>query len=390
MTSPSWARRVDQIESFKVMDLLQRAKTLEASGHDVIHMEIGEPDFTTAPSIVEAGQQALATGKTQYTPAPGIPALREAISQHYRQSYGLEIPASRIIVTAGGSGGLMLLSALLANPGDSWMMADPAYPCNRQFLRVVGAQAKMVATKPEEGFVLTPEQVDKHWTAEVTGLLLASPANPTGYVMSQQELAAISEVVSAKGGHFIVDEIYHGLSYGQEAPTALSVNDQAFVINSFSKYFGMTGWRLGWIVAPEWAVEPLERLAQNLFISAPSIAQYAALACFETETRLVLEERRAAFAKRRDFLLPALRELGFNVPFEPQGAFYIYADVSAITPDSYRFCFDLLEAEGVAITPGADFGHASPERYIRFAYTTSLERLQEAVSRIARFIEAGT
>lgn len=384
-TTP-WAQRVADIQSFKVMDLLRRAKELEASGRDVIHMEIGEPDFSTAEPIVRAGQQALADGLTQYTPALGIQPLRQAIASFYKQRYDLDLDPARVVVTPGGSGALLLLSALLVDPGKTLMMADPAYPCNRQFLRLVEARAKLVPTEPDNGFCLTPNAVRSAWDESCAGLLLASPANPTGVVIPEADLRALCDTVRELGGHRLVDEIYHGLSYGMEAPSVLQVDDDAFVLNSFSKYFGMTGWRLGWVVAPQAAVPELEKLAQNLYISAPSMAQYAALACFEADTLAILEQRRASFAERRDYLLPALRELGMHIPFAPQGAFYIYADASALTDDTFRFCFDLLEAEGVAITPGLDFGSHHAERYIRFAYTTSMTNLQRAVERIRRFI----
>lgn len=386
MQTRGWAARVGQMESFKVMDLLRRAKELEAQGRDVIHMEIGEPDFSTATAIVEAGQRALAQGRTQYTAALGIAPLREAISAFYQQRYGLNIAPERIIVTPGGSGALLLLSALLVNPGEHLLMADPAYPCNRQFMRLVEGQARLLPTQAEQGFHLTPEQLQQHWQANTAGILLASPANPTGMVLHRQPLQALCQTAQQLRGHRLVDEIYHGLTYGMDAPSVLEVDDHAFVLNSFSKYFGMTGWRLGWIVAPQQAVADLEKLAQNLYISAPTVAQYAALAAFESDTLVELEQRRTEFGRRRDFLVPALRELGFSIPVVPEGAFYVYADASALTQDSFQFCQQLLEQEGVAVTPGLDFGQHRCREFIRFAYTTSLPRLQQAVERIGRFI----
>lgn len=379
-----YSARSRAIEPFHVMALLARANQLQAEGHDVIHLEIGEPDFTTAAPIVAAGQAALAAGHTRYTAARGLPALREAIAAFYAQRYRLDIDPQRILITPGGSGALLLAASLLVDPGKHWLLADPGYPCNRHFLRLVEGAAQLVPVGPEECYQLTPEAVAEYWNDDSVGALLASPANPTGTLLSAQELAALSQALKARGGHLVVDEIYHGLTYGVDASSVLEVDDDAFVLNSFSKYFGMTGWRLGWLVAPEEAVGDLEKLAQNLYISAPSMAQHAALACFEPQTLAILEERRAAFAERRDFLLPALRELGFAIAVEPQGAFYLYADISAFGGDAYGFCQYFLENEHVAFTPGLDFGRYRSGHHVRFAYTQSLSRLEEAVERIAR------
>jgi len=379
-----YSARSRAIEPFHVMALLARANQLQAEGHDVIHLEIGEPDFTTAAPIVAAGQAALAAGHTRYTAARGLPALREAIAAFYAQRYRLDIDPQRILITPGGSGALLLAASLLVDPGKHWLLADPGYPCNRHFLRLVEGAAQLVPVGPEERYQLTPQAVAEYWNDDSVGALLASPANPTGTLLSAQELAALSQALKARGGHLVVDEIYHGLTYGVDASSVLEVDDDAFVLNSFSKYFGMTGWRLGWLVAPEEAVGDLEKLAQNLYISAPSMAQHAALACFEPQTLAILEERRAAFAERRDFLLPALRELGFAIAVEPQGAFYLYADISAFGGDAYAFCQYFLENQHVAFTPGLDFGRYRSGHHVRFAYTQSLSRLEEAVERIAR------
>ncbi|WP_434678057.1 pyridoxal phosphate-dependent aminotransferase [Pseudomonas sp. R1-18] len=379
-----YSARSRAIEPFHVMALLARANELQAAGHDVIHLEIGEPDFTTAAPIVAAGQAALADGKTRYTAARGLPQLRQAIAGFYAQRYGLDIDAERILVTPGGSGALLLASSLLVDPGKHWLLADPGYPCNRHFLRLVEASAKLVPIGPQERYQLTPELVAQHWDADSVGALVASPANPTGMLLHREELAALSHALKARSGHLVVDEIYHGLTYGIDASSVLEVDNDAFVLNSFSKYFGMTGWRLGWLVAPQGAVADLEKLAQNLYISAPSMAQHAALACFEPQTLEIFEQRRAEFARRRDFLLPALRELGFGIAVEPEGAFYLYADISAFGGDAFAFCRHFLETEHVAITPGLDFGHYQASHHVRFAYTQSLPRLEEAVTRIAR------
>jgi len=366
------------------MALLARANELQASGRDVIHLEIGEPDFTTAAPIVEAGQAALAAGHTRYTAARGLPALRESISGFYQQRYGLSIDPERILVTPGGSGALLLASSLLVDPGKHWLLADPGYPCNRHFLRLVEGGAQLVPVGPEVNYQLTADLVERYWDQDSVGALVASPANPTGTVLDRTELAGLSAATRAHNGHLVVDEIYHGLTYGMDAASVLEVDNDAFVLNSFSKYFGMTGWRLGWLVAPSAAVGDLEKLAQNLYISAPSMAQHAALACFQPQTLAILEERRGEFARRRDYLLPALRELGFKIAVEPQGAFYLYADISAFGGDAFAFCQHFLETEHVAFTPGLDFGRYQAGHHVRFAYTQSLPRLEEAVERIAR------
>jgi len=382
-----YSRRSQEIEPFHVMSLLARAQALEQAGHDVIHLEIGEPDFTTAAPIVQAGQAALAAGHTRYTAARGLPALREAIAGFYQQRYQLQIDPERILVTPGGSGALLLASSLLVDPAKHWLLADPGYPCNRHFLRLVEGAAQLVPVGPQTAYQLTPALIEQHWNAASVGALVASPANPTGTVLSAPQLAGLSQALKARGGHLVVDEIYHGLTYGMDAASVLQVDDDAFVLNSFSKYYGMTGWRLGWLVAPPQAVPDLEKLAQNLYISASSIAQHAALACFTPESMAIFEHRRAAFRERRDYLLPALRALGFRIEVEPEGAFYLYCDVSAFTDDAQAFCAHFLETQHVAFTPGLDFGHYRADEHVRLAYTQEVPRLEEAVARIARGLE---
>ena len=386
--APSYSARSRAIEPFHVMALLARANELQASGHDVIHLEIGEPDFTTAAPIVAAGQAALANGHTRYTAARGLPQLREAISGFYAQRYGVNIDPQRILITPGGSGALLLASSLLVDPGKHWLLADPGYPCNRHFLRLVEGAAQLEPVGPEVRYQLTAELVERYWDHDSVGALVASPANPTGTLLSRAELAALAQALRQRGGHLVVDEIYHGLTYGVDAASVLEVDDEAFVLNSFSKYFGMTGWRLGWLVAPEAAVPELEKLAQNLYISASTIAQHAALACFEPSAIEIFEQRRHEFQRRRDYLLPALRELGFGIAVEPEGAFYLYADISAFGGDAFAFCRHFLETEHVAFTPGLDFGRYQASQHVRFAYTQSLPRLQQAVERIARGLQS--
>jgi len=388
MPQQRWTRRVQEIQPFHVMAVLARARALEAAGRDVIHMEIGEPDFSTPEPIVQAGQQALAEGCTSYTPALGLPALREAIAGLYAQRYGIDLDPARVVVTPGGSAALLLVSALLVEPGKKVLMADPAYPCNRHFLRLVEGRAVMVPTGPETRYQLTPELIEQYWDNDCVAVLAASPANPTGTLLEHEELAAISATCRRLGGELIVDEIYHGLTYGVDACSVLNVADDAFVLNSFSKYFGMTGWRLGWLIAPEAAVSSLEKLAQNLYICAPHMAQQAALAAFGDASRDICEVRRHAFQARRDFLLPALRDLGFRIPVTPQGAFYLYADMQALGGDSQRLCQHVIDSEFLALTPGLDFGQHRADQHLRFAYTTSLERLEQGVERLARALQS--
>ena len=384
---PAAAPRLADIAPFHVVELLTRAKALEAEGRDVIHMEVGEPDFPTPPAIVDAAARYLQSGKVHYTPSLGIPELREAIARFYQARYGIDVPASRIVVTAGASGALMLALACLVRPGSRWLLTDPGYPCNRHFVRTFEGLPVGLPVGPETAFQPTAAMVNAAWQEGTEGALFASPANPTGTLIPHDELAAIADTVRNHGGHLIVDEIYHGLTYGSDVPSALSLGDDLFIVQSFSKYFQMTGWRLGWLVVPDRFVRDVEKLAQNLFISPSAPAQYGALAAFAPDTIALLEARRAAFQARRNALLPALKALGFRIPCVPEGAFYIYADASALTPDSFAFARNLLEATGVAITPGIDFGEHHPERYVRFAYTTDEARLTEAVERIARYLQ---
>lgn len=380
------AARMAGVAPFHVMALLGRARELEAAGRDIVHMEIGEPDFSTPEPIVAAGIAALQQGYHHYTPALGLMALRQAIAAYYLQRYGVTVAPERIVVTPGSSGALQLLMLALINPGDEVLMADPGYPCNRNFVRLVEGVARTIAVDASSHYQLTAQHLKQHWHAASKAVLVASPANPTGTLISKAEMQQLADVVREQGGLLFVDEIYHGLTYGEEAETALAVSDDIFVINSFSKYFGMTGWRLGWLVAPEAYVPALERVAQNIFLAAPTPAQHAALAAFGDETIQILEQRRQVFQQRRDYLLPALTGLGFKIDAEPQGAFYLYADCSALTDDSFQFCQRLLEEAGVAVTPGRDFGDHKQAQHLRFAYTTSQSRLAEGVARIQAFL----
>lgn len=380
------AERMGRIAPFYVMDLLARARALESEGRSIIHMEIGEPDFDTPAPVVSAGQRALAAGETHYTPALGLPRLRQSIADYYQQRYGTRIDAGRVIVTPGASGALQLVMSVLINPGESVLMADPGYPCNRHFVELVEARPVAIPVGPESGYQLTAELVEAAWRPDTRAVMIASPSNPTGTLVDDHEMQRLLQTVRRLGGVLIVDEIYQGLTYGAEGGTALRFAEDLFVINSFSKFFGMTGWRLGWLVAPEGFVDALDRLAQNIFLSAPTLSQFAALSAFAPETLAILEQRRQAFESRRDFLLPALRQLGFTIPVTPQGAFYLYAGCAAMTGDSMAFARQLLEQAGVAVTPGLDFGAHRPEAHLRFAYTTDLEKLAEGVERIRRFL----
>ena len=389
-TRQKLAARVADIAPFHVMEVQTAARSLEASGRTVVHMEIGEPDFPTPAPVVAAAQRALADGGIYYTSALGLPELRRAIATHYRDRFGVEVSPERVIVTAGSSAALLLVMALLVNRDDRFLLADPGYPCNRQFVRVLEGEPVGVPVGPTSNYQLTAELIEKNWTSMTRGALIASPSNPTGTMVAHDEMRAIAATVDRLAGHLIVDEIYLGLSYDHEPQSVLGLArehaDELFVVSSFSKYFNMTGWRLGWIVAPERHVRDLETLAQNLYISPPTLSQHAALACFEPATLAITEERRQAFRARRDFLVPALRELGFGIPTTPSGGFFIYADSSRFAADSQAFCRDVLEGAGVAITPGIDFGAYRPNEHVRFAYTIEMAKLESGVERLARYL----
>jgi Aspartate/tyrosine/aromatic aminotransferase len=376
------AARMSDIEPFYVMDLLARARLLERAGRSIVHMEIGEPDFVTPKAIVEAGREALLAGRTHYTAALGLEELREAISAYYQQRYGIEVPVQRIAITPGASGALQLALGVLVSPGDAVLITDPGYPCHRHFVRMFEGQPRTVPVDASTNFQLSSEHVDQNWSERTRAVLLASPSNPTGTVVTRGVLSEIQALVESRRGRLIMDEIYHGLVYEHRIPSVLEMSDQAFVINSFSKYFGMTGWRIGWLVVPEGYQREVDKLAQNIFIAASTPAQYAALAAFTPEVLAELEVRRHEFRVRRDYLLSALRDLGFEIPVTPTGAFYLYAGCGRFTNDSYQFALKALEDVGVAITPGLDFGTHCAVTHIRFAYTTSLENLQEGIRRL--------
>ena len=368
------------------MEVQTAARALEAAGRSVIHMEIGEPDFPTPAPVVAAAQAAIAGGGIYYTSALGLPALREAIAKHYRDHYQVEVPPERVIVTSGSSAALLLALALLVNRDEQILLADPGYPCTRHVVRMLEGEPTGIPVGAASNYQLTADLVAKAWTPRTRGALVASPSNPTGTVVPREELARIAEVVTARRGVLIVDEIYLGLSYAEPPRSALALSEDIFVVSSFSKYFNMTGWRLGWLVAPERYVRDLEKLAQNLYFSPPTPSQRAALACFEPETGAILEERRREFQSRRDFLVPALRGLGFGIPVMPTGGFFVYADCSRFGMDSERFALKALEAIGVAFTPGIDFGRNRPDAHVRMAYTIAQSKLEEGVRRLAQWL----
>jgi len=380
------ANRVDAITPFYVMELLHQARLLEVKGRHVIHMEIGEPDFPTPKAIIDAAVKHVETGQVKYTPAAGLPELRQKIAGFYRQRYGVDIDWRRVMITPGASGAFLLAFGISLNPGDGIMMADPCYPCNRNFASLFGGHAMTVPVSAHDQYQLTAGQILRHWQKTCKGVLVASPSNPTGTMIAGDQLEQAVAATEESGGLFFSDEIYHGLTYGQPATSALQFSDQAFVVNSFSKYFGMTGWRIGWLVVPERWLGAAEKLAQNIFIATSSHSQFAALSAFDPGTLAELERRRQQFACRRDYLYGQLQRLGFKIPTKPEGAFYLYADCSTFTDDSFEFAWDLLDKEAVAVTPGKDFGAHDTQHTLRFAYTTSMDNLAEAVRRLERFI----
>lgn len=384
------ASRLANIEAFHVMELAKQAAELERAGRHIIHMGIGEPDFTAAPPVIHAAEAAMRRGVTQYTGALGIHALREAIAGHYKTAYGLDIPARRVIVTAGASGALLLACAVLVEIGAEVLMPDPSYPCNRHFVAAFDGHAKMIPSGPAERFQLTAAQVASHWGARTRGVLLASPSNPTGTSILPDELKAILAEVRARRGFAIVDEIYQGLSYDGPPVSALALDDDVITVNSFSKYFNMTGWRLGWLVVPDSLVSAFEKVAQNLFICASAVAQHAAVACFSPEVLAIYDARKEEFHRRRDAILPALEALGLRVPVKPDGAFYVYADCRHVNHpaagNADRLTQAILHDAGVVMVPGTDFGPHTANDYIRISYATSMANIEEAMQRLHHFL----
>jgi aspartate/methionine/tyrosine aminotransferase len=385
-------QRAQRIEPFYVMEVAKAASAVAAqvahSESPMVFLNIGEPDFTAPPLVQEAAIKAIRAGQSHYTQATGLPELRERISGWYTSHFGVQVPPGRIVVTAGASAALQLACLALIEAGDEVLMPDPSYPCNRHFVSAADGTAVLVPTTAAERFQLSADKVQAAWGIKTRGVLLASPSNPTGTSLAPDELRRIHEVVSSKGGITLVDEIYLGLSHdAQYGQTALALDDQVISINSFSKYFNMTGWRLGWMVVPERLVPVIERLAQNLFICPSTLSQYAALACFETESLREFERRRAEFKARRDYFIPALNALGLTVPVMPDGAFYAWADCTQAcrklgVSGSWDLAFEVMHRAHVAVTPGRDFGHADTQQFIRFSTANALPQLQTAIERL--------
>ncbi|MGR4868097.1 pyridoxal phosphate-dependent aminotransferase [Variovorax sp. LARHSF232] len=384
--------RAERIEPFYVMEVAkaasQLAREVAHTERPMIFLNIGEPDFTAPPLVQEAAARAISRGATQYTPAMGLDALRERISTWYRTRFGIDVPARRIVVTAGASAALQLACLALIERGDEILMPDPSYPCNRHFVSAADGEAVLVPTTAGERFQLSAAKVEAAWTDKTRGVLLASPSNPTGTSIAPDELRRIHEFVKSKGGITLIDEIYLGLSYDEQfGHSALAIDDQVISINSFSKYFNMTGWRLGWLVVPEALVPVVERLAQNLFICASTVSQHAALACFEPESIAEYERRRSEFKARRDWFIPQLQAAGLPVPVVPDGAFYAWADCTKMAEQmgiagSWDFAFEVMKRAHLAITPGRDFGTAQTGRFVRFSTASSMAHLEEAIERL--------
>jgi len=378
-------RRIDLIEPFRVMQLLERAKELEAMGKKVIHMEIGEPDFPTPSPVIEAARKRLDTGENFYTPSTGAPELQQALSHWYAEEYGVNIAPGRILITPGTSGAFNLIYAVLLEAGESVLLPDPGYPCQRNFIRLAGGEPINVPVGPDTLYHLSTEIVEREWKDRTRAAVVINPSNPTGTLIEESELEAIADACKKHDGYLISDEIYHGLTYGIKAACALQFDDNAIVVNGFSKRWAMTGWRVGWIIVPEDLIDPARRVMQNIFIAAPTLSQFAAIAALDAKDEV--EAMRSAYDERRQYLLAELPKLGFDIVVEPQGAFYIYANVEKLTDNSRAFCWDLLEKAGVAITPGEDFGSYCASEHLRFSYATGLENLKEGVRRIQAFLD---
>ena len=381
------AQRVAEIPPFRVMQVVAEAVQLAERGMDVIHLEVGEPDFPTPSAVVAAAKTCLDAGATRYTDSRGLALLREAIAEWY-QAQGLSVDASRIQITQGASAALLLAAAATVNPGDGVLMADPAYPCNPRFVEAVGGRVTWIPTDVATGFQPSATALQQHAGSGDRVVMLAHPANPTGMAIPKDTLETVVDWCRTSKRHLIVDEIYQPLGLGCEIESSLSAHQDHFVVGSFSKYFNMTGWRLGWLVMPEYATGACQKMAQHLFICAPTPAQHAALACFEPEVLSAARAQQAVLTARRDALIPRLKALGFDVPLIPDGAFYVFADAATFTSDSQAFCLDLIRKTGVAITPGNDFSQQLPPTWVRIAFTESEARLLEAADRIEAYLRA--
>ena len=380
--TPFARKSLEHVNSFKAMDVMRRASELESLGRKIIHLEVGEPDFSTVAPIVDAAKKALDEGLTQYTSPTGIVDLKSRLSELYSRRHGLLVSPERILVTPGASGGLLLLANLLVEAGDEILITDPSYPCVRNFIRLMSATPRLIPVDADQNFQPTVSQLEKANNSSTRGVWLASPNNPTGTVLDRETLTKLAVWARGTGNHFLVDEIYHGLHYVNDLPSALEVESDAFVVNSFSKYFGMTGWRLGWIVVPEEYIEQATRLAQNLYICASSISQYGALGAFTPDAEILLENRRREFNQRRVYFCNALSEIGLPPAASVDGAFYVYVDISRYSSNSQNFCQLMLEKHGVAMTPGSDFGEHKSNQYVRMSFTTSKKNLGLGIERL--------
>ena len=388
--TPKLANRLQHTQTFHAMEIFKRTEALRAQGRDIISLGIGEPDFTAAPAVVQALKKATDQGLGKYSAAAGIWPLRQAIAQFYGDKLGAPVDASRVIVTNGASGALLLASLALINPGQNVLMPDPSYPANANFIMAAGGTTRLMRTEAAQNFQPTAHDMNAHWDEQTAGVLIASPGNPTGTCIEPEQIKDIIAAVHRHSGFVMMDEIYLGLSYRDKRQSALALDDNLIILNSFSKYFHMTGWRLGWMIVPPELVAPIEKLAASLMICPPTLAQHGALACFEPQTLDLFEHRREAFRTRRDYLVQALESIGFEVPAKPDGAFYVYADISRFSNDSAAFVNTVLNEAGVALVPGIDFGPGHASTKVRLAYTVGLDRLEQAVERMDQLLNSKT
>ncbi|MFQ5509542.1 MAG: aminotransferase class I/II-fold pyridoxal phosphate-dependent enzyme [Leptospirillia bacterium] len=367
------------------MQLLERARALEAAGHDIVHMEIGEPDFAAPGAATQAAREALDRGEGHYTPSTGLPVLKDALSNWYGSEYGVSVAPERILITPGTSGAFLALYLVLLESGNTVLLPDPGYPCQRNFVRLAGGEPVNIPVGPDSRYHLNASHLAEHWRDETRAAVVTSPGNPTGTLIKPGDLEETAYFCRQRGGYLISDEIYHGLTYGERGVCALTLSDHAIIVNGFSKRWAMTGWRVGWMVVPEALIDPCRRVMQNIFISAPTLSQYAALGALGGE----LEDMCDAYDERRRYLLEALPPLGFEVAVTPRGAFYVYAGTGP-WGDSAALCHRLLEEAGVAVTPGADFGDYRAAEHVRLSYATSLSRLQLGIERMTRYLKGET
>jgi aspartate/methionine/tyrosine aminotransferase len=375
------SKKAQEIPPFIVMDVLEKAQELERRGEHVIHLEVGEPDFDTPECVSEAGYRAICEGRTHYTHSLGLMELREAICEDYRVKYGVEVSPEQIVVTSGTSPAMLLVFSALLEVGEEVILSNPYYACYPNIIRFVGGSPVFVDVMEEEGFQYLPEMIEEKLSPRVKGIIINSPSNPTGNVMSEKRMERIAQFRP----FIISDEIYHGLVYEGKAHSILEFTDHAFVINGFSKLYAMTGWRLGYVIAPIEFIRPMQKIQQNLFISASSFAQWGAVIGLK-EAETDVRRMRETYDKRRRFLIPKLRELGFGISVEPTGAFYILANAKRFSDDSYGLAFDILKEAKVGVAPGIDFG-TNAEGYLRFSYANSLENIQEAMNRLEQYLK---